>query len=206
MKIFKLSEEDYKGSHTAPVPSEHNSLYDLSDVFPDDIYGPNGAQYYGHAEPFDNISIQIIQSARNKPNYPITIYRAIPDFDYDVKVKIKELYSVIHGYNQFNFFPMNNQIVDDLRKKYPIDNYTYDEQQTNIYKDVENQIDELENSINKKSIKINAGDWVTICRPYAKLHGESTLLGKYKILSKKVKAKDLYTDGNSIHEWGYHPS
>ena len=29
--------------------------------------------------------------------------------------------------------------------------------------------------------------------------------GSYDIISKKVKAKDLATDGNSIHEWGYDP-
>ena len=52
----------------------------------------------------------------------------------------------------------------------------------------------------------NPGDWITINREYAKEHGESQLNGQYKILSKTVKAKDIYTDGNSIQEWGYDPS
>ena len=30
--------------------------------------------------------------------------------------------------------------------------------------------------------------------------------GQYKIVSKKVKAKDIYTNGDSIHEWGFDPS
>ena len=51
--------------------------------------------------------------------------------------------------------------------------------------------------------KINSGDWVTIYRPYAKEHGLSSLRGKYKILSMTVPAKNLFTDGNSIYEWGY---
>ncbi len=53
---------------------------------------------------------------------------------------------------------------------------------------------------------INPKDWVTISKEYAKSHGESVLKGDYKIVSKKVQAKDLWTDGNSIHEWGYDPA
>ena len=87
MKIFKLSENDYKGSHTAPKPDQGNSLHDLSNIFPDDIYGPYGARYYGHSEPFDAQSINIIQKARNKPNLPVTIYRAVPDANYENKDK-----------------------------------------------------------------------------------------------------------------------
>lgn len=58
-----------------------------------------------------------------------------------------------------------------------------------------------------KEIKeINAGDWVTLSKDYAKTHGESVLKGDYKIVSKKVKAKELWTNADSIHEFGYHPS
>ena len=53
---------------------------------------------------------------------------------------------------------------------------------------------------------INAGDWVTLSKDYAKTHGESALGGDYKILSQKVKAKDLWTNADSIHEFGYQPS
>ncbi len=52
---------------------------------------------------------------------------------------------------------------------------------------------------------INAGDWVSLSKDYAKTHGESTLQGDYKILSQKVKAKDLWTNADSIHEFGYQP-
>lgn len=54
-------------------------------------------------------------------------------------------------------------------------------------------------------VKINPDDWVTTSKEYAKVHGESALKGNYKILEMKVKEKDLYTDGNSIHEWGWSP-
>jgi hypothetical protein len=53
--------------------------------------------------------------------------------------------------------------------------------------------------------EINAGDWVTVNREYAKEHGESTLEGAYKIVKKTVKARDIFTNGDSIHEWGYDP-
>lgn len=57
-----------------------------------------------------------------------------------------------------------------------------------------------------KTIKnINAGDWVTINRDYAKQHGESVLRGQYKILERKVRAKDIWTNADSIHEFGYDP-
>ena len=51
--------------------------------------------------------------------------------------------------------------------------------------------------------EINPGDWVATTREYAIDH-----LGDEKnwhILTKKVKARDMATDGNSIHEWGYDP-
>lgn len=54
---------------------------------------------------------------------------------------------------------------------------------------------------------INAGDWVTVNKNYAKYHGGSWVdNGEYDIVSKKVKASDIYTDGNSIHEFGYDPT
>jgi hypothetical protein len=52
---------------------------------------------------------------------------------------------------------------------------------------------------------INAGDWVTLTKDYAKGHGESVLRGDYKILSQKVKAKELWTNADSIQEFGYQP-
>ena len=55
-----------------------------------------------------------------------------------------------------------------------------------------------------KSVKeINPSDWVTTTKEYAEDHmaGENG----WHILSKKVKAKDIANDGNSIHEFGYDP-
>ena len=52
---------------------------------------------------------------------------------------------------------------------------------------------------------INPGDWVTINPNYAKQHGESNLPEGYKILSQKVPAKSVWTNADSIHEYGYWP-
>ena len=54
-----------------------------------------------------------------------------------------------------------------------------------------------------EKIKINNGDWVTINPMYAKEHGQNNLNNKYKVITKTVNAKNLFTDGNSVHEWGY---
>jgi hypothetical protein len=56
-----------------------------------------------------------------------------------------------------------------------------------------------------KPSKINTGDWVTTVKQYAVEHGEDNLGGNYKIIKQKANARDLFTDGNSIHEFGYDP-
>ena len=53
--------------------------------------------------------------------------------------------------------------------------------------------------------QINPKDWVTINKQYAINHGESTLLGSYQIAMKQVKARELFGNGDSIHEQGYFP-
>ena len=134
-----VAESNYRGAHTAPSADYGAPGHDLTEMYPDDIYGPNGARYYGHGgdsrgRKQDNDTIAIIRSLRNNPDKKINIYRAVP-----------------------------------------------------------------------KAVKdINPGDWVTINKDYAKEHGERHL-DNYKVLSKKVSVKEIYTDGNSIHEWGWNP-
>lgn len=50
---------------------------------------------------------------------------------------------------------------------------------------------------------INSGDWVTLSRTYAKIHNDGQLNGKGHIISKIVPAYQLFTDGNSINEFGW---
>jgi len=56
--------------------------------------------------------------------------------------------------------------------------------------------------------KINPGDWVSTSKGYAKEHGMRFGHGRhgeggYKLLRRAVKAKDLFSEGNSIHEYGW---
>lgn len=52
---------------------------------------------------------------------------------------------------------------------------------------------------------IQPGDWITLSKEYAKAHGESALNNDYKIVQKMVPARQVWTNADSIHEWGYHP-
>ncbi len=52
---------------------------------------------------------------------------------------------------------------------------------------------------------INPGDWVTPIRAYATEHGNDNLMRNFRIVSKLVHARDLFTSGNSWLEWGYDP-
>lgn len=53
--------------------------------------------------------------------------------------------------------------------------------------------------------QINPGDWVTLSPSYAQAHLESNLGGKGFVIRMLAKASDLFTDGNSINEWGWDP-
>jgi hypothetical protein len=83
-------EDDYKGIHRPPSKKGGAPLNDLTgagEVYPDDIYGPKAAQYYGTGMPsMDRKTVGIIQSLRGKPDAEVTIYRAVPN---NVKDEIK---------------------------------------------------------------------------------------------------------------------
>jgi hypothetical protein len=51
---------------------------------------------------------------------------------------------------------------------------------------------------------INAGDWISTSKTYAKWHGENVLNGEYDLISKKVKANTLSSEGYP-YEFGYNP-
>jgi hypothetical protein len=62
---------------------------------------------------------------------------------------------------------------------------------------------EVYRSVPKGVKDINSGDWVTTSKKYAQNHGESALNGEYEIISKKVKANTLSSEGYP-YELGYH--
>ncbi len=82
----------------------------------------------------------------------------------------------------------------------------YDQKAINIIQGMKGKPEKsvtIYRSVPKDVKSINASDWVTTTREYAKDHMEGE--EGWHILSKKVKAKDIATDGNSIHEFGYDP-
>ncbi len=203
--IKKLLREtlDYKGEHSAP-DKDDTPIYDMTQTLPDDIYSNDAVRLYGeHSDEYsDQYSIHIIHSVRNKPKAKVKIYRAVPDLNYDVSKKIKELSSIISYKNQFGFYPMKNKIVNDLDAKYYDSISDYDKRMQQIYNDIETEINNL-SAQKSKGLTINNGDWVTINPDYAKSHGRNNLNNKFKIITKTVPANTLFTFGDSIHEWGY---
>ena len=128
-------QDDYRGNHRAPN-REDAPVTNLTEIWPDDIYGPMAARYYGDGLPYDGLAISKLQALRNKkPTDRVLVFRAVP-------------------------------------------------------KD------------NKES-KPRNGDWVTLTSEYAREHGKSHLSEGYRVQAYRAQVKDIYTDGNSIHEFGY---
>jgi hypothetical protein len=199
---IKISQEDYRGQHTAPT-KEDAPLYDVTQLYPEDIYSSNATQLYRSGSPYDNESIYIIQSCRNRPNKLVKIYRAIPNVNSEIEQEVKGIHKLIEYVYKYGFLPMSD---NNKYKDIPILHEIND-----VYRDKKEILEILykkQNELNSKkepNIKINPGDWVTINLHYAKEHGQSNLNNDYKIISKTVKASELFTDANSIHEWGYNP-
>lgn len=57
-------------------------------------------------------------------------------------------------------------------------------------------------AVPKNVSEINSGGWVTLSKNYAKKHGASWVRDGV-IISKKVAARTLFTNGDSMNEFGY---
>lgn len=56
----------------------------------------------------------------------------------------------------------------------------------------------------QREAPINTNDWVTPSYSYAKEHGEANLSNEpWTIVQQRVRARSLFSEGNSIHEWAY---
>lgn len=185
-----ITEDDYRGEHTAPT-REDSPMYDVTNAYGEDIYGSmeKAVRYFGAHRPYDMYSIGLIQRARNKPNMPVKIYRAVP--------------AVLTNQEKINDYEKQKAyILKTGRLPQGVDNW---KDKSEYYDYISNEIDKLKSlpAEQETKTKINSGDWVTINPAYAKEHGKSNLNNKYKVLTKTVSAKNLFTDGNDIHEWGY---
>lgn len=191
--IRAQSDEDYRGQHRAPTADGGAPLHDLTgggSVYPDDVYGPKAVQYYGTGnEEMDRKSFSIAMQFKGNPNAAVTIYRAVPH-----KATKQERIDLLE--TQMRKYQARGVVPDGATLR-----------GSAWYNDAYDRLAELKALPDDASekIAINPGDWVTINRDYAKEHGESALNGEYKIISKRVKAKQIYTAGDSIHEWGYDP-
>ena len=110
-KKYKTAEEfiTEKGNiHRPPEIESANTLDNLSNVYPDDIYSSNGLRYYGlQKNNADKESYEIIKQMRGKPNKEVTIYRAIlPNEDAEIKpgdwVTFSKDYAKQHGEGPLN--------------------------------------------------------------------------------------------------------
>jgi hypothetical protein len=184
---------EYQGQHGAPMRDSGSPLHDLAGagkIYPDDFYGPNGMRYYGTGSHLDAESMDIISRFRNKPNANVTIYRAVP-YEKTPHEKAQDLEKQLQKYMARGIYPDG---VGDVGK---------------WYERTKAQAEKLraQPEAPPQKLGINRGDWVTINRGYAVEHGEANLggKGKYKIIKQTVPARSIYTNGDSLHEFGYDP-
>lgn len=187
-QVFITEIENYKGEHQA-AGKEGAPLHDMTHngIYPKDYYD-RWHEYAGD----EKDAALIVNGYRNKPNKPIIVYRAVPyqQTKEDVLADIQKAQALW------------------LRRAKPYPAFQSQFQKLGAKKYYE-WLGEFEETVKKSNKKIeniteiNPGDWVTISRKYAKEHGQAHLRNKYKILSKKVKASQIFTSGDSLAEWGY---
>src|SRR5690606_33036146 len=139
------------------------------------------------------VLFSLIFSCRNKPKKAVKIYRAVPH-------KKSPEQEIAGLEKQKAYIMKNGRLPTGVDTN--MNPSKYYEHISDVIKRIQKyQVGKTE----EKSIMIKPGDWVTIERRYAVEHGKAALNGEYKILSKTVKASELYTDGNSLYEWGWNP-
>ena len=189
MKSFStFISEDYKGEHQS-AGKEGAPLHDLThnEVYPKDYYD----RWHEYARDEKDAAL-IVNGYRNKPNKPITMYRAVPyqQTKEDLLADLQKAQA--QWLKRAKPHPAFESEFHKLgAKKY----YEW-------LGDEEEKVKKSDKEV-KNISEINPGDWVTIVRNYAKEHGKAHLKNKYKILSKKVKASQVWFDGNSLNEAGY---
>jgi hypothetical protein len=189
----------YQGQHAAPGRFENAPLHDLTQVFPSDIY--TRPHNYGSMSPEHYESHAVASSVRGKPDAQVTVYRAVPKVHPD-DAHARLTSGIQEWQKDAAHIKQHGELPDRLSMlfKTPEEGHAYAKQ----------RIAELSNDLKSHQPMeppktINPGDWVTLSRGYAKRHGEGRLNGNYRILSKRVPARHVYTDGNDLNEWGYSP-
>ena len=176
----------YRGEHKAPDQESGSPLNEVTKgIYPPDFYTlsfDKALQYYGSGDDIsDRESLSAILSAKGKANAKVKVYRAVPKYVGEVD-------------------PAKSKEIEDR-----IEKYAKLVRQNPWSEDFQKQLDQALSERPQQITAINAGDWVTPSRSYAVDHGESALNGEYRILSKSIPASHLFTEGNSLSEFGYNP-
>jgi hypothetical protein len=193
--LMRESSADYLGEHRAPLRGEGAPLSAMNETYPDDIYSPQGGTYYGDRGDnagLDAESMRIIQAVRGKPDALVTVYRAVP--------RVESRDELIARYEREKSAILKSGKVPASAAAQWSDSSAYYD---HISEEIERLQQEPQAAVRK--YEIQPGNWVTINRRYAVVHGKSNLGGQYDIISKRVRAGDLFTEGNSIHEYGWSP-
>lgn len=206
MHIYSLLyESDYRGEHSAPTRESGDPLHNVTkSAYPEDFYvlgAEKAARYYAHGIPEDFLSVSIIYEYKDRPNKSVKVYRAVPKVLTQEDADIPKLQSLLSHYTKFGFFPVNDPIINQY-EEITVDE-DYDERQKRIYSAIAKDVEHKYKS--RKTPQISPGDWVTLNKQYAINHGKETLNNNYRVLTKTVKARELFTNGDSVHEWGYDP-
>jgi len=99
---------EYRGSHLAPNANSYGAfLHDLTAIMPSDVYSASGKRLYGIGDPLTDSQWRIAAlKARNKPDAPIDIYRAVPkgvkEINHGDWVTTSHNYAKSHGENSLN--------------------------------------------------------------------------------------------------------
>lgn len=133
----RINDDSYQMLHRPADRESGAPLSDLTHIYPNDVYGPDGLRFYSvSGDDMDAKAYRKILAFKGKPDEKVWVYRAVP-------------------------------------------------------------LDSPET--------VSKGEWISIIPEYAVEHGESQLGGKYKIVAARVRAGDIFTEGDSWHEWGYDP-
>lgn len=183
-----FEDDDYRMEHRPPDPDGGAPLFDLTalGVYPADIYGPMGGMYYGHGadRAEDEAVVRLAAAYRGKPSAKVKIYRAIQK----IPSRAEELHE-----------------LDTIRRAWlrrgkprnaPFANYDM------LLTTIERVAAMPEREGPPPTFR--PGDWVTIWKPYAQQHAKY-FEGRGRVITKTVRADELFTDGNSIYEYGYWP-
>ena len=187
--LIAASLEEYQGEHKAP-DKDDAPIWNLTLVYPEDVYSAEGARYYGDGHSFDGEAHSLLCRLKGKPNARVKIYRAVPKILSNVE-EIKFLERCRYMWQRRETKPQGAPTPPSG---------------TRYYDYLCERIAQLQQEpADNNQMGINPGDWVTPILAYAKEHGEANLNNKYRVLQKTVPASTLYTDGNSLVEWGYCP-